>query len=104
MGKPHDVTIWFVPDDSKLYIGTANVNRQRVRNVREAPQVRLSIGGEAFYGTASFLAERAEHERAMASIGRKYWMYRPVITAGRILMALGMMRDKTGSFEVTLTG
>ena len=24
--KPHEVTIWFVLDDDKLYIGTANVN------------------------------------------------------------------------------
>ena len=24
-GKPHEVTIWFVLDDDKLYIGTANV-------------------------------------------------------------------------------
>jgi F420H(2)-dependent quinone reductase len=33
-GKPHEVTIWFVLDGDKLYIGTANVNRQWVRNVQ----------------------------------------------------------------------
>jgi deazaflavin-dependent oxidoreductase (nitroreductase family) len=27
-GKPHKVTIWFGLDDDKLYVGTANVNRQ----------------------------------------------------------------------------
>ena len=27
-GKPHEVTIWFVVNDDKVYIGTANVNRQ----------------------------------------------------------------------------
>ena len=32
-GKPHEVTIWFVLDGDRLYIGTANVNRQWVRNV-----------------------------------------------------------------------
>jgi len=45
-GKPHEVTIWFVLDDDKLYIGTANVNSQWVRNVQKTPQIRLSIGGE----------------------------------------------------------
>jgi deazaflavin-dependent oxidoreductase (nitroreductase family) len=101
-GKPHEVTIWFVLDDDKLYIGTANVNRQWVRNVQKTPQVRLFIGGEIFEGTARFLAERAEHERAMAAIRRKYWMYRTLIALGRILTAVGVMCDKTGAFEVVL--
>jgi deazaflavin-dependent oxidoreductase (nitroreductase family) len=70
-GKPHEVTIWFVLDGDRLYIGTANVNRQWVRNVQKTPQVKLSIGGENFSGTARFLTDRAEHERAMAAIRRK---------------------------------
>jgi len=101
-GKPYDVTIWFVVDGDKIYIGTANVNRQWVRNVQRTPRIRLAVGGETFEGTARFLAQRAEHERAMAAIRRKYWMYRPLIALGRILTAIGVMRDKTGSFEVTL--
>jgi len=32
-GQPHEVTIWFALAGEKLYIGTANVNRQWVRNV-----------------------------------------------------------------------
>jgi deazaflavin-dependent oxidoreductase (nitroreductase family) len=103
-GKLHEVTIWFVLDGDRLYIGTANVSRQWVRNVQKTPQVRLSIGGETFSGTARFLADRAEHEHAMAAIRRKYWMYRPIMALGRILTAIGLMRDKTGSFEVTLAG
>ena len=101
-GQPHEVTIWFVPDGDKLYIGTANVNRQWVRNVQKTSQIRLSIAGEKFEGTARFLNDRAEHERAMAAIRRKYWMFRPIIELGRLLAALGVMRDNTGSFEVTL--
>ena len=101
-GKPYDVTIWFVVEVDKVYIGTANVNRQWVRNVQKTPQVKLSIGGETFDGTARFLAGRAENGRAMAAIRRKYWMYRPFIALGRILGAIGVMRYKTGSFEVTL--
>ena len=103
-GKPHQVTIWFVLDGDRLYIGTASVNRQWVRNVQKTPQVKLSIGGENFSGTARFLTDRAEHERAMAAIRRKYWMFRPILALGRTLSAKGLMRDNTGSFEVTLAG
>lgn len=102
-GKPHEVTIWFVLDDERLYVGTANVNRQWVRNVQKTPQIKLSIGSEVFEGTARFLAERAEHERAMAAIRRKYWMYWPIMALGRVLTASRMMRDNTGSFVVILS-
>jgi deazaflavin-dependent oxidoreductase (nitroreductase family) len=101
-GKLHEVTIWFALDGDKLYISTANVNRQWVRNVQRTPQIRLSIGSEIFEGAARFLAYRADHERAMAAIRRKYWMVRPIIALGRVLTAIGVMRDNTGSFEVTL--
>jgi len=103
-GKPHEVTIWFVLDGDRLYIGTANVNRQWVRNVQKTPQIKLSIGSESFEGTARFLTDRAEHERAMTAIRRKYWMFRPIIALGRVLTAMGLMRNNTGSFEVTLAG
>jgi deazaflavin-dependent oxidoreductase (nitroreductase family) len=103
-GKPHEVTIWFVLDDDRLYIGTANANRQWVRNVQKTPKIKLVMGGETFEGTARFLNDRAEHERAMAAIRRKYWMFRPIIELGRVLSAMGLMRDNTGSFEVQLAG
>ena len=47
-GKTHEVTIWYVLDGDKLYIGTANVNRQWVRNVQKTPQVKLSMGSASF--------------------------------------------------------
>jgi len=78
------------------------VNRQWVRNVQKTPQVHLSIDAEKFDGTARFLTARAEHERAMAAIRRKYWMFRPILEIGRILTVIGLMRDNTGAFEVTL--
>jgi len=80
------------------------VNRQWVRNVQKTPKIRLSIGGENFKGTARFLTDRTEHERAMAAIRQKYWMFRPIIELGRVLSAMGLMRDNTGSFEVALAG
>jgi deazaflavin-dependent oxidoreductase (nitroreductase family) len=101
-GKPHEVTIWFVLDGDRLYIGTANVKRRWVRNVQKTPKIKLSIGGEIFDGNARFLTDRAEHERAMGAIRRKYWMFRPIIGLGRVLTAMGLMRDDTGSFEVTM--
>ena len=103
-GKPHKVRIWFVLERDKLYIGTANVNRQWVRNVQKTPKVTLSIGAMSFQGTARFLIDRSEHERAMAAIRRKYWMFRPIIEFGRLLAAIGVVRDSTGSFEVILAG
>ena len=103
-GKPHQVTIWFVLDGDRLYIGTANVHRQWVQNVQKTPRVRLSIAGENVEGTARFLTDRAEHERAMAAIRRKYWVFRPIIELGRFLAAIGLIRDNTGSFEVLLAG
>ena len=103
-GKPHEVTIWFVLDGDRLYIGTANVNRQWVQNVQKTPHIKLSIGGETFEGAARFLTDRSEHERAMTAIRRKYRMFRPIIELGRFLSAIGLMRDKTGSFEVLLAG
>jgi deazaflavin-dependent oxidoreductase (nitroreductase family) len=103
-GKAYEVTIWFVLEDDRLCIGTANVNRQWVRNVQKTPQIKLSIGGESFSGTARFLTDRREHERAMAAIRRKYWIFRPIIEFGRMLSGIGLMRDNTGSFEVILSG
>jgi len=103
-GKPHEVTIWFVLAGDRLYIGTANVTRQWVQNVQKTPQVKLSMGGENFKGTARFLTDRGEHERAMAAIRRKYWVFRPIIELGRVFSAMGLMHDNTGSFEVLLAG
>ena len=102
-GKLHEVTIWFVLNDDRLYIGTANVKRQWVRNVQKTPKIKLSVCGETFEGNARFLTDRAEHERAIGAIRRKYWMFRPILALGRALSAKGLMRDNTGSFEVILT-
>lgn len=103
-GKPYKVRIWFVLDRDKLYIGTANVNHQWVRNVQKTPQVKLSIGGHHLNGTARFLKDGSENEHAMAAMRRKYWMFRPILDLGRLLAAIGLVRDRTGWFEVSLVG
>ena len=101
-GRPYEVTIWFVVHGDRFYLGTANVGRQWVRNVQKTPRVRLSIGAETFEGEARFLSDRAEHERAQEAIRRKYWMFWPILAVARVLMTVGLVRDRTGSFEVTL--
>jgi deazaflavin-dependent oxidoreductase (nitroreductase family) len=101
-GKPYDVTIWFVVSGDKVYLGTADVNRQWVRNVKKNPRVILSIGSEKFDGDARFLDDPAEHDHAMAMERRKYWVFLPMIAFGEFLAALGIVKNVTGAFEVTL--
>jgi hypothetical protein len=84
----------------KVFIGTANVQRHWVRNVH--PRIKLSVGGEKFEAEARFLDHPAERDRALAALGRKYWMYLPVFILGKMLTAIGLMRNTTGEFEVSL--
>jgi hypothetical protein len=61
------------------------------------------MGGETFNGTARFLTDRAEHQRAMAAIRKKYWMYRPIIALGQVLRSDarqdGSVRGRVGGIE-----
>jgi hypothetical protein len=70
--------------------------------VQNNPRIKLSVGGEQFEGEARFLVDPAERNRALAAMGRKYWMYSPVFAVGKILTAIGFMRNTTGAFEETL--
>ncbi len=101
--KPYEVKIWFVVDDDKVFIGTANVEHQWVRNVQKNPRIKLAVGGERFEAQARFLTDATERDRALGAMGRKYWIYSPVFAIGKVLTALGFMRNKTGAFEVMLT-
>jgi deazaflavin-dependent oxidoreductase (nitroreductase family) len=101
-GKPYEVKIWFAVDGDRVFIGTANVQRQWVRNVQKNPRIKLSVGGEKFEAEARFLGAPAERDRALAAMGRKYWMYSPVFAIGKMLTSVGLMRNATGAFEVTL--
>jgi len=101
-GKPYEVKIWFVVDGDKVFIGTANVQRQWVRNVQQNPRIKLSVGSEKFEAEARFLGDPAERDLALSAIGRKYWMHSPVFALGKMLTAIGLMRNTTGAFEVTL--
>ncbi len=101
-GKPYEVKIWFVVDGDRVFIGTANVGRQWVRNVQKTPRIKLTVGGEGFDAEARFLADASERHHALAAIGRKYWMFSPFFVLGKILQTLGAMQNRTGAFEVNL--
>jgi deazaflavin-dependent oxidoreductase (nitroreductase family) len=101
-GRPYEVTIWFAVEEDRVYVGTANVNRQWVHNVQKTPKVTLTIGGEKFNGEARFLSDRLQHKRIQSLMLRKYWMFSPILALGRVLMATGLLRDHSGSFEVAL--
>jgi deazaflavin-dependent oxidoreductase (nitroreductase family) len=100
-GKPYNVTIWFIVNGERVFLATANRNRQWVRNVQKTPRVKLTIAGEAFDADARFIKDLAEHERVLGLVRQKYWMFLPVMITGRILMALRLIPDKTGSFEIS---
>src|SRR5689334_6073553 len=83
-GKPYEVTIWFVFDQGRMYLATANVNRQWVKNVIKTPRVRLSIAGQDFDGQVRFINDRVERGQVLNQFRRKYWMYMPAFIIGRM--------------------
>jgi deazaflavin-dependent oxidoreductase (nitroreductase family) len=101
-GKPYQVTIWFVFDGEKMFLATANVNRQWVKNVQKTPRVGLSIAGETLEGEVHVITDPAERNATLKKFQRKYWMYTPAFVVGRIAQALGLVHNTMGAFEVTL--
>lgn len=100
--NPYEVVIWFAVDGDRMYLATANVNRQWVRNVMVKPQVTLKAASENFSGTVRKITDGAERERAMGLMQSKYWYALPFILIGRALQAFGLAKDNTGAFEVVL--
>jgi deazaflavin-dependent oxidoreductase (nitroreductase family) len=101
--KPYEVTIWYMVDDGRLYLASANKARSWVRNVKVRPEVVIHVGGEVFKGKVRPIADPEEHERVMALVERKYWWAVPIIRLGRMLASMGLMADNSASFEVVLS-
>ena len=101
-GQPHEVTIWFVFDGQRMYLATANVNRQWVKNVVKTPRVHLAIGGEGVDGEVRFITDRVERDAVLKKFQSKYWMYTPAFVIGRIAQMMGIVRNTMGAFEVKL--
>ena len=100
-GKPYDVTIWFVVEGEKMYLGTANKSRNWVRNIMVKPSVVIKAGGENFIATVAEIADQSMRDHVMDLIQAKYWYAAPIMMVGRMLQGFGLIRQNTGTFEVT---
>jgi hypothetical protein len=71
-GKPYEVTIWFAVDGDRLYLLTANVTRQWVRNALPTPPAESS----SMFTTSLFPAAGRGARLAPRSftIGEAPWM------------------------------
>lgn len=78
-GKPYEVTIWFMVEGETIYLATASVQRQWVRNVKARPDVSLSVRGETFSGTATRLTDENDRAHVTELVKQKYWYVRPLL-------------------------
>ena len=103
-GRPYEVTIWYLVDDDRLYLISANANRSWVRNVKVRPAVSLRVGEEIFNGDVRSITDKQERDKVNRLTERKYWYVAPMLRFGQFLMSMGIVRDNTAAFEVILAG
>jgi deazaflavin-dependent oxidoreductase (nitroreductase family) len=99
-GKPYDVTIWFVVEGDRMFLGTANKTRNWVRNIMVKPSVVVKAGGENFIATVSEIVDASMHDHVLNLVQRKYWYAAPIMMVGRMLQNFGILAANTGTFEV----
>jgi deazaflavin-dependent oxidoreductase (nitroreductase family) len=73
-GKPHTVTIWFLVDGSRLWLGTMNAKRDWVKNVAKNPDVELEIGDLRVRGRARTTPPSEVPADVQRAFLRKYWI------------------------------
>ena len=101
-GRPYEVVIWYLVDGDRLYLVSANANRNWVRNVKQRPGVSFCVGEEIFNGDVREITDRQEREKVNGLVERKYWFVIPLLRLGRLLSSMGIMRDNSAAFEVIL--
>ncbi len=103
-GRPYDVTIWYLVDseNDRLYLVSANADRNWVRNVKARPAISLRVGNEVFNGDVRAITDKQERDKVSRLTERKYWYIVPMLRLGQFLMSMGMVRDNTAAFEVIL--
>jgi deazaflavin-dependent oxidoreductase (nitroreductase family) len=101
-GRPYDVTIWYLLDDDRLYLVSANADRNWVRNVKARPAISLRVGDQVFNGDVRPINDKQERDKVNGLTMRKYWYVAPMLRMGQFLMSMGMIRDNTAAFEVIL--
>jgi deazaflavin-dependent oxidoreductase (nitroreductase family) len=78
-GRPHQVTIWFLPERDHIYLSTMNMRRHWTRNVQANPRVVLQIGDERLEGTAREVTGADEMAHVARLMKRKYLLSRPYL-------------------------
>ncbi len=101
-GRPYEVVIWYMLDDGRLYLLSANAERSWVRNVKVRPAISFRIGDEVFSGDVRVITDANEREKVNGLVERKYWFVLPVLRLGRFLASMGIIRDNSAAFEVIL--
>ena len=92
-GRPHQVTIWFLPDGDHIYLSTMNMQRHWTRNVQANPRVVLQIDDERLAGTARQVTAADEMAHVARLMKRKYLLSRPY---------LWIKKGPDGAFRVDL--
>ena len=54
-GRAYEVPIWFAVDGDRVYLETANVNRQWVRNVQKTPRLGCRLEAKRLREKPAFL-------------------------------------------------
>jgi deazaflavin-dependent oxidoreductase (nitroreductase family) len=107
-GHPYEVTIWYMVDDDRLYLASANGARNWVRNVKARPAISLRVGDEVFNGDVRAITDAQEREKVNGLVERKYWFVVPILRLGRLLRlggflkSIGIIGDNSVAFEVIL--
>ena len=101
-GRPYEVTIWYLLDDDRLYLVSANAARNWVRNVKARPAVSLLVGDEVFNGKVRAITDAQEREKVNGLVERKYWFVIPMLRLARFLTSIGIVSDNSAAFEVIL--
>lgn len=73
-GKPHTVPIWFVVEDTTMYLGTLDVGRDWVKNVGKTPDILLEVDGVRLRGRAAAVTDPRLEAHVRDLLAKKYWM------------------------------
>jgi uncharacterized protein DUF2255 len=69
---PYSVTVWCVTQDGQLYIAAGNEESRWVLNMRENPEVVLSINGKLYEARVEDVTDREEINQVIAAYLLKY--------------------------------
>lgn len=73
-GRSHTVPVWFVVEDTVLYLATLNAERDWVRNAVRTPEVELDLGDLRLRGRVQPITDRTLDGHARDLLAQKYWM------------------------------